>query len=144
MGKFVLINFHCVIPLPHELGIGVSEQANERSMQCGASKWVGSASNRASGCANGPALYASISCHFYPECSGGGLAAELTRSFRRKNLLPHELKEVSRQASEWPQRSAQAKQTVQSKQMSEQCERSSKRMSKWPSTLRVNFMPFLP
>ena len=28
--------------------------------------------------------------------------------------------------------------------MSEQCERLSKRTSAWPSTLRVNFMPFLP
>ena len=28
--------------------------------------------------------------------------------------------------------------------MSEQCERSNKRMSEWPSTQRVDFMPFLP
>ena len=35
-------------------------------------------------------------------------------------------------------------QDVRSKQMSEQCKRSNKRMSKWPSTQRLNFMPFLP
>ena len=28
--------------------------------------------------------------------------------------------------------------------MSEQCERWNKRMSEWPGTQRVNFMPFLP
>ena len=27
--------------------------------------------------------------------------------------------------------------------MSEQCEQTSERMSEWPSTLRVDFMPFL-
>ena len=37
-----------------------------------------------------------------------------------------------------------AEQDVRSKQMSEQCERSNKRTSEWPSTQRVNFMPFLP
>ena len=35
---------------------------------------IESTSDRASGRTNGPALYLSISCHFYPECSGGGLA----------------------------------------------------------------------
>ena len=40
--------------------------------------------------------------------------------------------------------SARVKQAVQSKRMSEQCERMSERTSKWPSTLRVDFMPFLP
>ena len=29
------------------------------------------------------------------------------------------------------------------KQMSEQCEQTSERTSEWPSTLRVDFMPFL-
>ena len=37
-------------------------------------KLVSSTSKQASGRANGPALYASISCHFYPKCSSGGLA----------------------------------------------------------------------
>ena len=36
------------------------------------------------------------------------------------------------------------KQEVRSKQMSEQCEQTSERMSEWLSTQRVDFMPFLP
>ena len=42
--------------------------ARERSEQCGANEWVSGASERASGRANGPALYASISYHFKPLC----------------------------------------------------------------------------
>ena len=37
-----------------------------------------------------------------------------------------------------------AEQDVRSKHMSEQCERLNKRMSEWPSTQCVDFMPFLP
>ena len=45
---------------------------------------------------------------------------------------------VSERANEWAQRSARAK------QMSERCERTSKRRSKWPSTQCVGFKYFLP
>ena len=51
---------------------------------------------------------------------------------------------MSERASEWAQRSARAKRAVQSKQMSEQCERMSERTSKWLSTLRFDFISFLP
>ena len=37
-----------------------------------------------------------------------------------------------------------AKRVVRSKQISEQCERTSERTSEWPSTLLVVFMQFLP
>ena len=52
---------------------GASERTNERSgarersEQLGASEWVSGASERASGRANGPVLYASISYHFNPQ-----------------------------------------------------------------------------
>ena len=37
---------------------------------------------------------------FHAISTQSAAAAESTRSFHRKNLLPHELKEVSKQASE--------------------------------------------
>ena len=52
--------------------------ARERSEQCGASKWVSSASERASGWANGLVLYASISYSFYPLCDEAPLARPVT------------------------------------------------------------------
>ena len=47
-------------------------------------------------------------------------------------------------ANELAQRSPQVKRALWSKQMSELCERMSKRRSKWPCTLRVDFIVILP
>ena len=84
MGRKTMKSTHLIHkhdPLFLELGSEwASEQMNERcgaregSVQCGANEWVSSASKQASGRANGPALYALISCNFYLEYSGGGLA----------------------------------------------------------------------
>ena len=51
---------------------------------------------------------------------------------------------ASKQTNKWAQRSARAKRAVRSQRMSEQWERTSERRSKWPTTLRVNFITILP
>ena len=51
---------------------------------------------------------------------------------------------VSERASDWAQWSARAKWAVRSKQLSEQCERTSEQRSEWPSTIRVDFISFQP
>ena len=51
---------------------------------------------------------------------------------------------MSKRASELAQWSARAKRAVRSKLMSEGCERTSERMSEWPSTLRVDSLVILP
>ena len=67
---------------------------------------------------------------------------ESTHSIHIQNPLSHEL--GSEWTKKWSQRSAQVKGTVRKKQMSVGCEWTSERTSKWPSTLRVDFIVFLP
>ena len=61
----------------------------------------------------------------------------------RHGLLSHELRSewVSERANE---QSAEAQRAVRSKQMGEQCERTSKQRCKWPSTQCVDSICFLP
>ena len=82
----------------------MSKRANERSgardqsKQCGASKQVRSASERASGQANGPVLYASISYSFNPQCGGAqwdGIVCNRHVHFMDNNRFP-----MSERASE--------------------------------------------
>ena len=61
-------------PMSSRVSEWVSERTNERSVarerseQCRACEWVSGASERASGVANDPVLYASTSYAFYPTC----------------------------------------------------------------------------
>ena len=81
MGRKTMKSMHLIHkhdPLFLDLGSDwASEQMNERRGGKRAvwnKKLVSSTSKQASGRANGPALYALISCNFYLEYSGGGLA----------------------------------------------------------------------
>ena len=69
-----------------------------------------------------------------------------TRSIYRQKPLSHERQSewVSERANEWAQWTARTKWWVRSKQMSEQCKRTSKLRSEWPSAQRVNFICFQP
>ena len=51
---------------------------------------------------------------------------------------------MSERANEWAHWSERAKRAVRSKRMSKRYERTSERRSKWPSTLRVDFIVILP
>ena len=63
-----------------------------------------------------------------------------TLSFHRQKLLPDELK-TSERASEGMSATELA---IKANSAGQANEHSSKRTSAWPSTLHVNFMPFLP
>ena len=62
------LSLYKCIPQPNDAWFGILDQSFAP-----AQRLVSSASERASRRVNGPALYVSISCNFYPECSGGGL-----------------------------------------------------------------------
>ena len=66
--------------------------AHKRSEQCGASERVSSSSERASGWANGPVLYASISYHFKPLWNGVPFWAKARRMWHQRivsrSLMP--------------------------------------------------------
>ena len=65
-----------------------------------------------------------------------------THSINTQTPISHEL--GGEWAIEWAQWSARVRQAVRSKRMTEWCERTSERTSKWSSTLRVDFIVFQP
>ena len=73
-------------------------------------------------------------------CTVGWNCMKSMRSVYRQKPLSHELGSewVSERASKWTQPS------LQTKRMSERCERMSERRSEWLSTLRIDFIVILP